>query len=251
MVQGRKPPSQTWRTFLENHVKDLVSVDFFVVPTVRFAVLYVFVVLAHDRRRVLHFNVTANPTARWTAQQITDAFPVDESPRYLLRDRDGVYGGEFRGRARNMGIEEVLTAPRSPWQSDVRGARDRQHSARLSGPRRRHEREARSADSDRLLRLLSPFEDSPVAGDGLSGAPARPGCASSILVYPARSGTSGLLPRLRSRVSPATIPRPCSPSPGSMSPADSALIVMRHPASTVSGGVHDVFFGAHGGSRTS
>ena len=103
MVRHRKPPSQTWRTFLENHVKDLVSVDFFVVPTVRFAVLYVFVVLAHDRRRVLHFNVTANPTARWTAQQITDAFPWDEAPRYLLRDRDGVYGAELRGRVRAAG----------------------------------------------------------------------------------------------------------------------------------------------------
>ena len=86
-------------------------------PTVRFAVLFVFVVLSHDRRRVLHFNVTANPSARWTAQQIVTAFPWDEAPRYLLRDRDGVYGAEFRGRLHNMGIEEVLTAPRSPWQS--------------------------------------------------------------------------------------------------------------------------------------
>ena len=100
-----------------HHVTELASVDFFVVPTVRFAVLFVFVVLSHDRRRVLHFNVTANPSARWTAQQVVEAFPWDEAPRYLLRDRDGICGAEFRGRVHNMGIEEVLIAPRSPWQS--------------------------------------------------------------------------------------------------------------------------------------
>jgi hypothetical protein len=86
MVRGRKPPSQTWRTFLNNHVKNLVSVDFFTVPTIRFQVLYVFLVLAHDRRRVVHFNVTAHPTAEWTAQQLREAFPFDQVPRYLLRD---------------------------------------------------------------------------------------------------------------------------------------------------------------------
>ena len=75
MVRRRKPPSQTWRVFLENHVKSMVSVDFFTVPTIRFQVLYVFLVLAHDRRRILHFNVTAHPTAEWTAQQLVQAFP--------------------------------------------------------------------------------------------------------------------------------------------------------------------------------
>jgi len=89
MVRRRKPPSQTWRTFLDNHVKNLVSVDFFTVPTIRFQVLYVFLVLAHDRRRVVHFNVTAHPTAEWTAQQLREAFPFDQVPRYLLRDRHG------------------------------------------------------------------------------------------------------------------------------------------------------------------
>ena len=81
MVRRRRPPSQTWRTFLENHVKNLVSVDFFTVPTLRFQVLYVFLVLAHDRRRILHFGVTAHPTAEWTAQQLRDAFPWDTAPR--------------------------------------------------------------------------------------------------------------------------------------------------------------------------
>ena len=117
MVRPRKPPSATWRAFLKNHVKDLVSVDFFVVPTVTNRVLFVFVVLSHSRRRVVHFNVTERPTAKWTAQQVVEAFPFDTAPRFLLRDRDGVYGSVFRRPIAGMGIEEVVTAPRSPWQS--------------------------------------------------------------------------------------------------------------------------------------
>jgi putative transposase len=116
MVRGRKPPSQTWRTFLDNHLQQLVSIDFFTVPTLRFQVLYVFLVLAHDRRRVLHCNVTAHPTAEWTGQQLREAFPFDQLPRYLLRDRDAIFGDAFRGQVRDMGIQEVLGTPRSPWQ---------------------------------------------------------------------------------------------------------------------------------------
>ena len=92
MPKRRPLPSQTWRTFLANHVRDLVSLDFFTVPTARLRVLFVIVVLAHRRRRVVHFNVTEHPTAAWTAQQIVDAFPDDSAPSYLLRDRDQVYG---------------------------------------------------------------------------------------------------------------------------------------------------------------
>jgi putative transposase len=117
MVRHRKPPSQTWRSFLKNHVRDIVAVDFFIVPTVRNQILFVFLILAHERRRVLHFNVTTNPTAEWTAQQIVEAFPWDSAPRYLLRDRDKIYGAYFQRRVRNMGIEHVVTAPRSPWQN--------------------------------------------------------------------------------------------------------------------------------------
>jgi len=113
IVREREPPSQTWRVFLDNHVGHLVSVDFFTVPTASFEVLFVFLILAHDRRRVVHFNVTSNPTARWTAQQITEAFPWDTAPRYLLRDRDCTYGRVFRERAGAMRIEEVVTAARS------------------------------------------------------------------------------------------------------------------------------------------
>jgi len=117
MPRRRKPPSQNWRTFLDNHVGGLVSVDFFTVPTVFFRVLFVFVVLAHDRRRILSINVTRNPSAAWTANQIVQTFPWETAPRYLLRDRDGIYGNFFRHRIRDLGIEEVVTAPRSPWQN--------------------------------------------------------------------------------------------------------------------------------------
>ena len=117
VVRHRAPPSQTWRTFLDNHLGNLVSVDFFVVPTVMFKVLFVFVVLVHERRRVVHINVTDAPTAQWTAQQLVEAFPWETAPRYLLRDRDAVYGVVFSSRAQTMGIHEVKTAPRSPWQN--------------------------------------------------------------------------------------------------------------------------------------
>jgi putative transposase len=116
-VRPRKPPSPTWKTFLNNHVKDVVSLDFFVVPTVTYKILFVLVILAHERRRVVHVNATEHPTAEWTAQQIAEAFPWDEAPRYLLRDRDNIYGPYFKQRVRNMGIEEVVIAPRSPWQN--------------------------------------------------------------------------------------------------------------------------------------
>ncbi|MGH9627693.1 MAG: integrase core domain-containing protein [Bryobacteraceae bacterium] len=115
LVRSRKPPSQTWRTFLENHIQSLVSVDF-TVPTIRFQILYVFLVLAHDRRRIFHFAVTAHPTAEWTAQQMREAFPWDSAPHYLLRDRDRIFGRDFVEQVRAMGIKQVLSAPRSPWQ---------------------------------------------------------------------------------------------------------------------------------------
>jgi putative transposase len=95
-------------------VQDLMALDFFVVPTVTHKVLFVLLILAHHRRRVVHVHVTEHPTAQWTAQQIVDAFPWNEAPRYLLRDRDRVYGATFRQRVRNMGIEDIMTAPRSP-----------------------------------------------------------------------------------------------------------------------------------------
>lgn len=117
MPRGRRPPSQTWRTFLKNHIGCLASIDCFTVPTATFHVLYGFVVLCHQRRRVVHCNVTSQPTAAWVAQQLREAFPFDQAPRYLIRDRDGAYGEEVRRCLRSLGIEEVVTAPRSPWQN--------------------------------------------------------------------------------------------------------------------------------------
>jgi transposase InsO family protein len=116
-TRPRKPPSPTWKPFLKNHVRDLVALDFFTVPTVTFQVLFVFVILAHERRRIVHMHITEHPTAVWTAQQVVEAFPWDEAPWYLLRDRDRIYGTTFRQRVKHMGIKEVVIAPRSPWQN--------------------------------------------------------------------------------------------------------------------------------------
>jgi putative transposase len=113
----RKPPSPTRKAFLNNHVKDLVSCDFFIVPTATFRVLFVFIVLAHARRRIVHFNITAHPTAQWTAQQIVEAFPWETAPRSLLRNRDTIYSEAFQQRIQNMGIKDVKIAPQSPWQN--------------------------------------------------------------------------------------------------------------------------------------
>jgi transposase InsO family protein len=104
-------------TFLRNHMKSVVAVDFFTVPTVTFRILYVFIILHHERRRMLHFNITESPTAGWTGQQIVNAFPFVAAPNYLLRDRDAIYGEEFKRRVGNLGMEELKIAPRSPWQN--------------------------------------------------------------------------------------------------------------------------------------
>jgi putative transposase len=117
LPQSRKPPSQTWRTFLTNHLAQTAAIDFFTVPTATFRVLFVFVVLSHERRQVVHFGVTEHPTEEWTRQQMREAFPWDQAPRYVLRDRDAIYGIDFAATTRDMGMEEVLTAPRSPWQN--------------------------------------------------------------------------------------------------------------------------------------
>ena len=109
----RRPPSQTWRTFLTNHLTSLVSLDFFTVPTLTGRVLFVLVLLSHHRRRIVHLRITEHPTAAWTAQQLIEAFPEDSAPRWLLRDRDAIYGDVFRRRVAGMGIHEVISAPSS------------------------------------------------------------------------------------------------------------------------------------------
>ncbi len=111
------PRDQKWTTFLRNHLDSVAAVDFFTVPTVTCRMLYVFVVLHHDRRRVLHFNVTDSPGAFWTGQQMVEAFPFVSPPKYLLRDNDCIYGEQFSRRVAALGMEEKRTAIRSPWQS--------------------------------------------------------------------------------------------------------------------------------------
>jgi putative transposase len=115
--KSRRPPPQSWRTFLQNHAGAIAAMDFFVVPTVTFRLLYVLVVMNHQRRNIVHFNITEAPSAEWTAQQVVNAFPYETAPKYLLRDRDSIYGSPFVQRVEGMGIQQNLISPRSPWQN--------------------------------------------------------------------------------------------------------------------------------------
>jgi len=117
MMRRRGTPSQNWRTFLRNHAEGIAAIDMFVVASASFRLLYVMIILAHDRRKIVRTAVTEHPTAAWLSRQVTEAFPWDTAPRYLLRDRDASYGSDFRSRVEAMGIAEVITAPRSPWQN--------------------------------------------------------------------------------------------------------------------------------------
>jgi hypothetical protein len=117
MARGRRPPSQGWKTFLHNHADGIASMDLFVVPTISFRLLYGLLILQHDRRQVLWLGVTAHPTAEWISRQLTEAYGWKAAPRYIIRDRDAVYGDVFIRRLRAMGIRDRPTAPRSPWQN--------------------------------------------------------------------------------------------------------------------------------------
>jgi transposase InsO family protein len=129
MARRGRGPSQSWKTFLRNHAAGIAAMDFLVVPTVGFRLLLAWVVLKHGRRQIASFGVTAHPTGEWVAGQITEAFPWDEAPKYLLRDRDAVYGGAVTKRLKAMGIRDRPIAPRSPWQNG--------HVERLIGSIRR------------------------------------------------------------------------------------------------------------------
>ena len=115
----RGPPGQGWRTFLHNHAPDIAAMDLFVVPTIGFDLLYAFVIVRLGRRDLVWINVTAYPTADWVARQLTEAFPWNEAPRYMIRDRDRIYGAVVTRRLRAMGIRDKPTAPASPWQNGV------------------------------------------------------------------------------------------------------------------------------------
>ena len=129
MARCRKPPSQGWKTFLRNHADGIASMDLFVVPTLSFRLLYGFLILCHGRRQILWLGVTAHPTAEWVARQVTEACGWEWTPKYIVRDRDSVYGEIFTRRLRAMGIRDRPTAPRSPWQNG--------HAERLIGSLRR------------------------------------------------------------------------------------------------------------------
>jgi hypothetical protein len=117
MVRRRGTPSQNWRTFLRNDAEGIAAIDMFVVASVSFRLLYVMIILGYARRKIVRMAVTEHPTTAWLWRQVTEAFPWDTAPPYLLRDRDASYGSDFRSRVEAMGITEVITAPRSPWQN--------------------------------------------------------------------------------------------------------------------------------------
>jgi hypothetical protein len=148
-----QPPSHTWKTFLHNHLKQSVSIDFFTVPTIIRKVLFVFIVLEHRRRQMLHFNAREHPTAAWTSPPIVEAFLDRDALRYLMRDRDSIYGDDVRRRISSMGIEERLTVPGNPSQNLYRTP-DRLDTKRLLEPFRPPEREASEASPGFLFRLL-------------------------------------------------------------------------------------------------
>jgi transposase InsO family protein len=119
MVKRRGPPSQGWRAFLRNHAQDIAAMDLFVVPTIGFDLLYAYIIVRLDRRELVWISVTTNPTAEWVARQVTEAFPWNDAPRYMIRDRDRIYGAVLTRRLRAMGIRDKPTAPASPWQNGV------------------------------------------------------------------------------------------------------------------------------------
>jgi hypothetical protein len=119
MVKRRGPPSQGWRAFLRNHAQDIAAMDLFVVPTIGFDLLYAYIIVRLDRRELVWISVTTNPTAEWVARQVTEAFPWNEAPRYMIRDRDRIYDAVLTRRLRAMGIRDKPTAPASPWQNGV------------------------------------------------------------------------------------------------------------------------------------
>jgi hypothetical protein len=200
--KARKPPSQTWRTFLDNHIGSFPSIDFFTVPTATFRVIYVFLVLSHDRRRVLHWNVTSDPGAHWTAEQIVEAFPEDTAPDYMMRDRDGIYGDYFRRRVESFAIEEVLSAPRSPWQNP--------YVERLVGSIRRDCLHHVIVLNERHLRRILTayfvyYHKSPILGQGRAGSKSRPAAEHGRDRGATRSGWPASPLRAQRRLIPTSV----------------------------------------------
>ncbi len=189
MVRHPRPPSQTWRTFLANHADGLASIDMFVVPTATFRVLYAFIVLRHERRRVVHFDVTSHPTAAWLKQQIVEAFPWGTAPQYLIRDRDAAYGTIFRDRLETMSIVDLPTALRSPWQNAyverVIGSIRREYLDHVIVLNARHLRRILSSYFDYYHRSRTHLS---LAKDRPDLRPASPPGAGKIVAFPQLGG---------------------------------------------------------------
>ena len=152
MVRRPQSPSPTWRSFLRTETLGIAAIDMFIVPSATFRLLFVMLILAHDRRKIVRFDVTQHPTAGWLSRQVTEAFPWDSAPRFLLRDRDSSYGVEFSKRVDAMGITEVLIAPQSPWQNP--------YVERVIGSIRRECLDHLIIFNERhLRRVLSSYED--------------------------------------------------------------------------------------------
>jgi hypothetical protein len=192
-----KVPSPTWRSFLRNHMRNMAAVDMFVVATATFRLLYTLIVLGHDRRRIIHFEVTQNPTQIWLARQMTEAFPWDTAPRYLLRDRDASYGQAFRDRVEAMAIKEVVTAAQSPWQNPY-VERVMARSAVSVSITSSSSTSATCAVCCHRISLLSPDQDASLARQGLSGQPAStPTCCGQDHRVPRGRRTASSLPAPR------------------------------------------------------
>ncbi|MGB5493361.1 MAG: integrase core domain-containing protein [Sedimenticolaceae bacterium] len=181
--------SSTWRTFLDQHLRDLVLIAFFIVSTVTRRVLFVYVVLAHDRPRIVHVNVTEHPTAQWTVQQSVETFPFDSAPHYLIRDRDTIYGERVVRRVKGLGIEDIVTAPASPWQNAY-------VERRIGTLRRELLDHVIILDERHLKRLLSSYLDyyhpwrtnRPLAQDAPGGRSVGTAEASNVVELPAVHG---------------------------------------------------------------
>jgi hypothetical protein len=161
MVKRRGPRSQGWR---RNHAPDIAAMDLFVAPTIGFDLLYAFVIVRLDRRDLVWINVTTNPTAEWIARQITEAFPWDDAPQYLIRDRDRIYGTIVTRRLRAMGIRDKPTAPASPLAEWLCRAADRINPARVCGPFRRLGRGTSAPNPASLCSLLQRHQNTPCIG---------------------------------------------------------------------------------------
>ena len=167
----RKPPSPTWKAFLTNHIKDIVACDFFTVPTASCKVLFVFILLAHERRRIVHFHITEHPTAEWTSHQIVEAFPWESAPRYLLRDRDSIYSAVFQSAGQKPGDRRGEDCPVQPLAKSLLRATHRESPSRRARSYRRAQRTASSAGAHGVYLLLPPLSYPSIPRYGLPPTP--------------------------------------------------------------------------------